>query len=120
MTDPLELLPDQRIAHIVAADTADLILVAPATARWLAAMAAGLADDVITVTCLASSAPVVVAPAMDGDMYAHPATQANVETLKGWGYTIVEPEVGPLASGSVGRGRLAEPATILAAVESGA
>ncbi len=116
MTDPLELLPDQRIAHIVAADTADLILVAPATAHWLASMAAGLAGDVITVTCLASSAPVVVAPAMDGDMYSHPATRANVEKLASWGYTIVEPEVGPLASGAVGRGRLAEPSAILEAV----
>lgn len=116
MTDPLELLPDQRIAHIVAADTADLILVAPATARWLSAMATGLAGDVITVTCLATAAPVVVAPAMDGEMYAHPATQANIKTLEGWGYSIVEPEVGPLASGSMGRGRLAEPGKILDAV----
>ncbi len=116
MTDPLELLPDQRIAHIVAADTADLILVAPATAHWLASMAAGLAGDVITVTCLASAAPVVVAPAMDGDMYAHPATRANVEKLASWGYTIVEPEIGSLASGAVGQGRLAEPAAILSAV----
>jgi phosphopantothenoylcysteine decarboxylase/phosphopantothenate--cysteine ligase len=116
MTDPLELLPDQRIAHIVAADTADLILVAPATANWIASMAAGLAGDVITVTCLASSAPVVIAPAMDGDMYAHPATRANIEKLVSWGYTIVDPEVGPLASGAVARGRLAEPAAILDAV----
>lgn len=116
MTDPLELLPDQRIAHIVAADSADLILVAPATARWLAAMAAGLADDVITATCLASSAPVVVAPAMDGDMYSHPATRTNVERLRGFGYEVVEPETGPLASGQSGRGRLAEPAAIMAAV----
>ncbi len=100
MTDPLELLPDQRIAHIVAADSADLILVAPATARWIAAMAAGLADDVITATCLASTAPVVVAPAMDGEMYAHPATVANVEKLRSFGYAIVEPEYGPLASGA--------------------
>ena len=117
MTDPLELLPDQRIAHIVAADSADLILVAPATARWLAAMAAGLADDVVTATCLASAAPVVIAPAMDGEMYGHPATRANVEKLLSYGYTIVEPEFGPLASGQVGRGRLAEPADILAAVD---
>jgi phosphopantothenoylcysteine decarboxylase/phosphopantothenate--cysteine ligase len=118
MTDPLELLPDQRIAHIVAADTADLILVAPATARWLAAMASGLADDVVTVTCLAAAreVPVVVAPAMDGDMYAHPATRANVEKLRSWAYTIVEPEVGALASGSTGQGRLAETAAILSAV----
>jgi len=117
MTDPLELLPDQRIAHIVAADSADLILVAPATARWLAAMAAGLADDVITATCLASAAPVVVAPAMDGEMWNHPATRANVQKLRDFGYTIVEPEVGPLASGQRGVGRLAEPATIMAAVD---
>ncbi|MDQ3449170.1 MAG: phosphopantothenoylcysteine decarboxylase, partial [Chloroflexota bacterium] len=97
MLDPLELLPDRRIAHIVAADTADVILVAPATARWLGAMANGLADDVVTATCLASSAPVVVAPAMDGEMYAHPATRANVERLRSFGYEIVEPEVGSLA-----------------------
>ena len=116
MLDPLELLTDGRIGHIVAAEAADAILVAPATARWLAAMAAGLADDVITATCLASTAPVVVAPAMDGEMYAHPATRANVERLREFGYTIVEPETGPLASGAVGRGRLAEPARILAAV----
>ena len=117
MTDPLELLPDQRIAHIVAADSADVILVAPATARWLAAMANGLADDVITATCLASAAPVVIAPAMDGEMYGHPATQANVAKLRSYGYTIVEPDFGPLASGQVGRGRLAEPAEIMAAVD---
>lgn len=119
MTDPLELLSDQRIAHIVAADAADLVLVAPATARWLAAMAAGLADDVITVTCLATTAPVVVAPAMDGDMYSHPATRANVARLRDeFGYVIVEPGVGALASGAVGQGRLAEPADIMAAVQS--
>lgn len=117
MTDPLELLPDQRIAHIVAADSADLILVAPATARWLAAMAAGLADDVITATCLASAAPVVVAPAMDGEMFSHPATRANVEKLRSFGYTIVEPETGSLASGQTGKGRLAETAAIMTAVE---
>lgn len=120
MTDPLELLPDQRIAHIVAADSADLVLVAPATANWIAAMAAGLAGDVITVTCLAAGrgTPVVVAPAMDGDMYVHPATVANVARLRDdFGYAIVEPEFGPLASGAVGQGRLAEPAAILSAVE---
>lgn len=116
MTDPLELLPDQRISHIVAADSADLILVAPATARWMAAMASGLADDVITATCLATTAPVVVAPAMDGEMFMHPQTRANVARLREFGYSIVEPEEGPLASGQVGRGRLAEPAVIVEAV----
>jgi phosphopantothenoylcysteine decarboxylase/phosphopantothenate--cysteine ligase len=118
MLDPLELLPDRRISHIVAADSADAIVVAPATARWMAAMAAGLADDVVTATCLATRAPVIVAPAMDGDMYAHPATRGNVERLRSFGYAIVEPEVGSLASGQVGQGRLAEAGSIVAAVEA--
>jgi phosphopantothenoylcysteine decarboxylase / phosphopantothenate---cysteine ligase len=107
MSDPLELLADGRIGHIVVADSADAIVVAPATARWIAAMAAGLADDVITATCLASAAPVVVAPAMDGEMYRHPATQANLARLREYGYTVVPPEEGPLASGQRGIGRLA-------------
>jgi phosphopantothenoylcysteine decarboxylase/phosphopantothenate--cysteine ligase len=102
-------MPDGRIGHIVVADTADAIVVAPATAHWLAAMASGLAGDVVTATCLASSAPVVVAPAMDGDMWSHAATRANIDRLReGFGYTIVEPEAGPLASGQTGVGRLAE------------
>jgi phosphopantothenoylcysteine decarboxylase / phosphopantothenate---cysteine ligase len=117
MRDPLELLPDERIGHIVAAGNADAIVVAPATAHWLGSMANGLADDVITATCLATSAPVVVAPAMDGHMYAHPATRANVERLRAFGYTIVEPGVGALASGQTGPGRLAELDQIVAAVE---
>jgi len=108
MLDPLELQSDSRIGHIVAADTADAILVAPATARWLGAMANGLANDIITATCLASSAPVIVAPAMDGDMYAHPATVANVARLREFGYTVVDPDSGSLASGQVGVGRLVE------------
>ncbi len=106
MLDALELQADRRISHIVAADAADAVLVAPATARWLGAMANGLADDAITATCLATGAPVVVAPAMDGDMYAHPATVGNVRRLREFGYTIVDPAEGPLASGQVGVGRL--------------
>ncbi len=113
----LDLLPDGRIGHVVTADAADAIVVAPATAHWLGAMAHGLAADVVTATCLATSAPVVVAPAMDGDMYAHPATQANVAILRdGFGYAIVEPESGPLASGQVGPGRLADLGAIVDAV----
>ncbi|HEU5204105.1 MAG TPA: bifunctional phosphopantothenoylcysteine decarboxylase/phosphopantothenate--cysteine ligase CoaBC [Candidatus Limnocylindrales bacterium] len=115
-TDQLDLLPDGRIGHIVLADSADLIVVAPATAHWLGAMANGLAADVVTATCLATAAPVVVAPAMDGEMWTHPATRANVERLRGFGYTIVEPEAGPLASGQSGTGRLAEPADIVEAI----
>ena len=118
-TELLDLLPDGRIGHIVVADTADVIVVAPATAHWLGAMANGLAGDVVTATCLASSAPVVVAPAMDGDMWGHPATTANVARLRGFGYTIVEPDAGPLASGSSGVGRLAElPAVVDAVIEA--
>ena len=108
MLDPLELQSDSRIGHIVAADTADAILVAPATARWLGAMANGLANDIITATCLASSAPVVVGPAMDGDMYVHPATHGTVARLREFGYTVVDPDTGSLASGQEGIGRLGE------------
>jgi phosphopantothenoylcysteine decarboxylase / phosphopantothenate---cysteine ligase len=117
-TELLDLLPDGRIGHIVLADTADAIVVAPATAHWLGAMAGGLAADVVTATCLASSAPVVVAPAMDGDMWTHPATISNVERLREFGYGVVEPGAGPLASGQAGIGRLAElPAIVDAVVE---
>jgi phosphopantothenoylcysteine decarboxylase/phosphopantothenate--cysteine ligase len=115
-TDQLDLLPDGRIGHIVLADSADLIVVAPATAHWLGAMANGLAADVVTATCLATAAPVVVAPAMDGEMWTHPATRTNVERLRGFGYAILEPEAGPLASGQSGTGRLAEPADIVEAI----
>jgi phosphopantothenoylcysteine decarboxylase/phosphopantothenate--cysteine ligase len=107
-TDVLALTDDHRIGHIVVADAADAIVVAPATAHFLGAMANGLAGDVVTVTCLATHAPVVVAPAMDGEMWTHPATVANATTLRDtFGYTIVEPETGPLASGQTGVGRLA-------------
>jgi phosphopantothenoylcysteine decarboxylase/phosphopantothenate--cysteine ligase len=116
-TDVLSLLPDDRIGHIVVADTADAILVAPATAHWLAAMASGLAGDSVTAACLATTAPVIVAPAMDGEMFAHPATQANVRRLADdFDYTIVRPERGPLASGQLAVGRLAEVGTIVQAV----
>jgi phosphopantothenoylcysteine decarboxylase / phosphopantothenate---cysteine ligase len=114
--DLLDLLPDGRIGHIVAADSADAILVAPATAQWLGAMAGGLAGDVVTATCLATTAPVVVAPAMDGEMWAHPATATNVARLTNdFGYTVVSPE-SALASGSSGVGRLPEPATLVEAL----
>ncbi len=91
-------------------------MVAPATAHWLGAMANGLAADVVTATCLATTAPVVVAPAMDGEMWNHPATRANVERLRGFGYAFVEPDAGPLASGQSGMGRLADPGAIVETV----
>jgi phosphopantothenoylcysteine decarboxylase / phosphopantothenate---cysteine ligase len=116
-TDVLALLPDGRIGHIVVADTADAIVVAPATAHWLAAMAHGLSGDVVTATTLATSAPVIVAPAMDGDMWTHRATQDNVARLReAFGYTIVEPASGELASGQSGVGRLTELPEIVDAI----
>jgi phosphopantothenoylcysteine decarboxylase/phosphopantothenate--cysteine ligase len=114
--DVLALQADGRIGHISAAHDVQAIVVAPATAHWLSAMASGMAGDSITAACLATDVPVVVAPAMDGGMYSHPATQANVARLRGFGYRIVEPEEGVLASGMAGRGRLADVAKILDAV----
>ena len=115
-TDLLELTADGRIGHIVVGDSADAILVAPATAHFLGAMASGLASDVVTATCLATRAPVIVAPAMDGDMWTHPATVRNVARLREDGDIIVEPESGSLASGQSGVGRLADLPRIVDAV----
>jgi phosphopantothenoylcysteine decarboxylase/phosphopantothenate--cysteine ligase len=116
-TDVLDLMPDGRIGHIVVADSADAVVVAPATAHFLAGMANGLAGDVVTATCLATSAPVIVAPAMDGDMWTHPATVTNVARLReAFGYTVVDPGSGALASGQSGVGRLAELPSIVDAV----
>jgi phosphopantothenoylcysteine decarboxylase/phosphopantothenate--cysteine ligase len=119
-TDVLALLPDTRIGHIVVADSADAIVVAPATAHFLGAMANGLAGDVVTATVLATAAPVVVAPAMDGEMWSHRATRDNVARLRDdFGYAIVEPGSGELASGQSGVGRLADlPAIVDAIVEA--
>lgn len=116
-TDVLALLPDGRIGHIVVADTVDAMVVAPATAHWLGAMAGGLSGDAVTAACLATAAPVVVAPAMDGDMWTHPATQDNVTRLRErFGYAIVPPDSGALASGQSGVGRLADLPAIVDAV----
>jgi len=112
-SDVLSLRGDGRIGHIAAAHDVEAIVVAPATAHWLGAMANGMPGDTITAACLATSVPVVVAPAMDGGMYAHPATQANVARLREFGYRIVDPEPGVLASGMIGQGRLADLARIV-------
>ena len=106
-SDVLSLQGDGRIGHIAVAHDVEAIVVAPATAHWLGAMAQGLAGDTITAACMATSVAVIVAPAMDGGMYSHPATQANVARLREFGYLIVEPETGILASGMTGQGRLA-------------
>ena len=102
-----------HIAHVGLAESANLFIVAPATANTLAKLAHGLADDLLTVTALATRCPVVVAPAMDGSMYQHAATQANVATLRQRGITVIEPEMGRFASGLVGQGRLPETPTLM-------
>jgi phosphopantothenoylcysteine decarboxylase / phosphopantothenate---cysteine ligase len=107
---------DSSIEHIHEAQTTKLLIVAPATADTLAKFAHGLADDFLSTMFLATTAPVIVAPAMNVNMWEHPATRANVETLRSRGVTVIEPGSGYLACGMVGGGRLAEPAAIVAAV----
>jgi len=104
------------IEHIDAAISTDALVVAPATADILARFAHGLADDFLTTTYLATTAPVTVAPAMNGNMWRHPATQANLATLRARGVTIVEPQSGYLACGMTGDGRMAEIDSIVEAV----
>jgi phosphopantothenoylcysteine decarboxylase / phosphopantothenate---cysteine ligase len=103
----------KKIAHIDLADWADLILVAPATANVIGKLAGGIADNMITTTLLAATAPVWIAPAMNVHMYEHPAVKRNIETLKQYGYTFIEPGEGYLACGYVGKGRLEEPEIIV-------
>jgi phosphopantothenoylcysteine decarboxylase / phosphopantothenate---cysteine ligase len=107
---------DSAVEHIAVAQSADALLVAPATADVLARFAQGIANDFLTTLYLATTAPVIVAPAMNVNMWNHPATQANLETLKKRGVRIVEPGEGYLACGMTGPGRLAENEAIVAAV----
>ncbi len=107
---------ESAIEHIYEAQTTKLLIVAPATADTLAKFAHGLADDFLSTMFLATTAPVIVAPAMNVNMWEHPATKANVETLRARGVKVIEPGSGYLACGMVGGGRLAEPATIAAVV----
>jgi len=99
--------------HITLAREADLVVVAPATANIIAKMANGLADDLLSTTLLATRAPILVAPAMNLEMYRHTATRANLEHLRGRGVRIVGPESGSLACGEEGEGRMTEPARIV-------
>lgn len=106
---------DQEHGHVSLGEAADLLIVAPATANTLARLAAGIADDMLTITALASAAPLVLAPAMDRLMVTHPATQANLRLLAERGATIIGPDSGRLASGAIGPGRLAPVEQIVAA-----
>lgn len=102
-----------HVVHIELGKSADLVLVAPATANTLAKLAFGLADNLLTVAALAANCPLLAAPAMDGGMYTHPATQANLETLRERGVELIGPVEGHLASGMVGIGRMVEPLEIM-------
>jgi len=105
---------DSPIPHTRLGQSADLVLVAPATAHFLARYAAGMADDLLTATLLATRAQVVVCPAMHTEMWEHPAVQENLATLRRRGVVVVPPDEGRLAGGDVGAGRLAEPEVIVA------
>ena len=106
-----------RPGHIDLADRADLILIAPATANVIAKLASGFADDPMTSIVLATKAPLLVAPAMNGKMWEHPATKENVEKLTKRGVQFVDPESGMLACGYEGAGRLADVEAIIASAE---
>jgi phosphopantothenoylcysteine decarboxylase/phosphopantothenate--cysteine ligase len=108
----------QDMKHLSLAEQADLLLVAPCTANTLAKMALGLADNVLGTMALTVQCPIVICPAMDGEMWAHPTVQAHAETLRSRGATLVEPEIGELASGQWGQGRLGTEETILTTVQA--
>lgn len=104
---------DDHIRHVALGEKADLMIIAPATANTIAKLAHGLADNLLTVTALAARCPILVAPAMDGGMYEHTATQENVSTLKERGVRFAGPEIGRMASGLEGRGRMCEPSLLV-------
>lgn len=117
VTDLWERAQALHPAHIALAEQAEVLAVVPATANFLAKLAHGLADDALSCVALAADCPAVVAPAMNDRMYAHPAVQANVATLRERGCVIVEPEPGRLASGKIGGpGRLAPVERVLEAI----
>ena len=113
VTDTYDVTSEFANEHVALARRADIVVIAPATVNCIAKLAVGLADDPLTTTVIATSAPLLVAPAMDADMFAHPATQENLERLRQRGVAIAGPTPGRLASGLMGMGRLVEPADLL-------
>ena len=108
----------EEMKHLSLPAQADAIVIAPATANCLAKAAMGMGDDLLSTMLLTSQCPLVVAPAMDGGMWTHPSVQEHVKTLCARGTVVVNPEIGPLASGQIGQGRLAEESRILAALQA--
>ena len=111
-TDVFDRVPE--VNHVRQAEQADAVVIAPATADLLARLAAGRADDLLSSTVLTTHAPVILAPAMHTQMWEHPATQANVQTLRSWGYHVIEPAIGRLTGPDSGSGRMPEPEDIFA------
>ena len=111
-TDVFDRVPE--VNHVRQAEQADAVVIAPATADLLARLAAGRTDDLLSSTVLTTHAPVILAPAMHTQMWEHPATQANVQTLRSWGYHVIEPAIGRLTGPDSGSGRMPEPEDIFA------
>ena len=107
---------DAAMGHLELAGWAQQVIVAPATANTIAKLAHGIADDLVSTLCLATEAPLAIAPAMNHRMWRHPATQANVALLRDRGVLVIGPDDGPLAEGESGPGRMTEPAAIVAAM----
>ena len=116
LTDTFDRNFTHSVEHIAVADRADLVLIAPATANIAAKLAHGLADDMLTTTVLACDCPKLIAPAMNTKMYENPVTRDNLETLRRYGWEVIEPAEGRLACGAVGKGKLPEPETLLESV----
>ena len=111
---------EAAMGHLELARWAQRVVVAPATADAIAKLAHGFADDLVATLCLATEAPIAIAPAMNHRMWRHPATQANVGNLRGRGVLVVGPDDGPLAEGESGPGRMREPDAIVAALAAAA
>lgn len=112
-TDLWTPTPETAIPHVILGEAADLVVIAPATADFIARMAHGLADDLLSALCLSTQAPILIAPAMDGGMWTNPATQENVERLRARGIEVAGPAYGRMASGLEGWGRMIEPAELI-------
>lgn len=117
-SDLFSLTDEAEMGHIELSRSADLVVVCPATANLMAKAAQGIADDLATTTLLATDKAVLMAPAMNVRMWTHPATQANLKTLRGYGVTVMEPDDGEMACGEFGPGRLPEPVRIADAIEA--
>lgn len=117
ITDMFEPAAEYSLEHIALAEATDVVLIAPATANTIARLAAGIADNLLTCLVLATKTPVILAPAMNDNMFQNPVTQDNLAKLKARGFTIIEPAYGRLASGKTGQGRLPETETIIGAVK---